>query len=63
MARSNDGSEAQAQVTYTSALASDFHQTLRQSLTKSQVRYYSAPDDIAPNLCELLARLEETRSE
>jgi hypothetical protein len=35
MMRAADGKETQARLIFTSALASDFHQMLRQSLTKS----------------------------
>lgn len=59
MARSNY--RVDAQLTYASALASDFNQALRQSLTKSLAKYYLPPEDTPPDLCELLARLDESK--
>ena len=55
--------EAQAKPLYTSALASDFNQALRQSLTKALVRYYPPADDIPPDLRELVARLEQRQAD
>jgi hypothetical protein len=50
---------AQTNTTYTATLPSDFHQTLRQSLSQSLARYYALPEEVSPELKELLARLDE----
>lgn len=60
MARRDNKVKDQTDVTYTATLPSDYHQVLRQSLTKSLVSYHPPSKEIPPELHELLARLGKT---
>lgn len=60
MARGDNKAKDQNDATYTATLPSDYHQVLRQSLTKSLVSYYPPSEEIPPELQELLARLDRT---
>ena len=61
MALGDNGERLRAIAAYTSALPSDFHQTLRTSLTKSLVQYYAPFAEITPQIRELLTRLDEQK--
>ena len=63
MTQGDDEGEYPAGTPHTSALPSDFHQTLRQSLMKSLGQYFPPPEDIPPELGKLLARLDEKKEE
>ena len=59
MARCDNKVKDQTDVTYTATLPSDYHQLLRQSLTKSLVSFHPPSEEIPPELHELLARLDK----
>jgi hypothetical protein len=61
VANGDDRKKTQADAAYTSTLPSDFHQTLRLSLTKSLAQYYAPLEEIPPQIRELLARLDEQK--
>jgi len=57
----DDKRKSPAGTPYSAALPSDFSQTLRQSLMPSLGQYFPPPEDIPPELRELLARLDEKK--
>jgi len=59
--RGGDKGKYPAGAPYTAALPSDFNQALRQSLMKPLGQYFPPPEDIPPELRELLARLDEKK--
>jgi len=61
MAEGGNAGKYQIDTAYTSTLPSDFHQALRQSLTKSLVQYYTPLEEIPQEIRQLLARLEEQK--
>jgi hypothetical protein len=61
VAKADDREKNHADAAYTSTLPSDFHQTLRLSLTKSLAQYYAPLEEIPPQIRELLARLDEQK--
>ena len=61
VALGDNGEKLRAIAAYTSTLPSDFHQTLRLSLTKSLAQYYAPLDEIPREIRELLTRLDEQK--
>ena len=61
MALGDNGEKLRAIAAYTSTLPSDFHQTLRLSLTKSLAQYYAPLEEIPLEIRELLTRLDEQK--
>jgi hypothetical protein len=61
VALGDNGEKLRAIAAYTSTLPSDFHQTLRLSLTKSLAQYYAPLEEIPPAIRELLKRLDEQK--
>jgi hypothetical protein len=61
VAQGDNGEKVRAIAAYTSTLPSDFHQTLRLSLTKSLAQYYAPIEEIPPAIRELLTRLDEQK--
>jgi hypothetical protein len=46
---------------YSAALPSDVNRTLRQSFMQSLGQYFPPPEDIPPELRDLLARLDQKK--
>jgi len=61
VALGDNAEKLRAIAAYTSTLPSDFHQTLRTSLTKSLAQYYAPLEEIPSRIRELLARLDEQK--
>jgi hypothetical protein len=61
VAKGGDKSKFPTGRPYSASLPSDFNQTLRQSFMQSLGQYFPPPEDIPPELRELLARLDENK--
>jgi hypothetical protein len=61
VAQGDNGEKFRANAAYAATLPSDFHQTLRLSLTKSLAQYYAPLEEIPSRIRELLARLDEQK--